>query len=376
MNVYLDNGATTRPDDAVIETVSSSMREAYGNPSSVHSAGQQAAAKVEAAREILAGGLNAHPREIIFTSGGTESDNLAILGYARANRNRGRHIITTNIEHHGVLHPCEQLEREGFEVTYLPVDEAGSVNVRQVKDALREDTILVSVMYANNEIGTIQPIKEIGEVVRKKGAAFHVDAVQAFGKQELDVERLNVTLLSASAHKCHGPKGVGLLYIKSGTRLSPVLFGGGQEHNLRSGTVNATLIAGFGKAAELMWEGRAEREEQIAKLRDYFVQRVENEIPGAELNGSRERRMPENANFSFKGAASDALLYAMDLRGVCLSVGSACAAGSIEPTHVISAIGKADFGASARFTLSKYTTKEELDYTVDALKEVLARLRA
>lgn len=375
MKVYLDNAATTKIDDTVLEELNFCLKEIYGNPSSVHSMGQAAAAKVENAREICAEAIHCRPDEIIFTGGGTEADNMAIIGYAKANGQKGRHIITTSIEHHAVLNSCRQLEKEGFDVTYLPVNAEGIIDVGMVVDAIRDDTILISIMYANNEIGTIQPIKEIGEIAGGKKIAFHSDAVQSFGKTEIDIKQLNLDMMSVSAHKLHGPKGVGFLYLRNGIKMNPVILGGSQERNFRAGTINAPLISALAATVQISLNGMEERENEIRSLRDYFINRILNEIDDVILNGSLECRISENANFSFKGIKSDALLYAMDLQGVCISAGSACTAGSIETSHVIKAIGREGCGASARFTLSKYTTKDELDYTIGVLKKVVENCR-
>ncbi len=375
MKVYLDNAATTKIDDTVLEELNSCLKEIYGNPSSVHSMGQAAAAKVENAREICAEAIHCRPGEIIFTGGGTEADNMAVMGYAKANRQKGRHIITTSIEHHAVLNSCRQLEKEGFEVTYLPVSDEGVIDIKILKDAIKDDTILISIMHANNEIGTIQPIREIGEIAREKKIAFHSDAVQTFGKIDIDTGKLNLDMMSISAHKLHGPKGVGFLYIRNGIKINPVIIGGSQERNFRAGTMNAPLIAALAITVQLSLNEMEERKDEIKSLRDQFINRVLNEIDDVIINGSIKNRISENANFSFKGIKSDALLYAMDLQGVCISAGSACTAGSIETSHVIKAIGKEGCGASARFTFSKYTTQDELDYTVDVLKKVVRSCR-
>lgn len=375
MKVYLDNAATTRPDPLVIEAVSEAMNSDWGNASSVHSAGQRAAGLVEAARDTAAGAIGSRANEIIFTSGATEADNIALLGFARANAKRGRHIITTNVEHHAVLNSLKYLSENGFEVTYLPVDGEGLISAEDAARAIRPDTILISVMHVNNELGTIMPIREIGQLASSRGVAFHVDAAQSMGKLPIDVARDHIDLLSVSAHKFHGPKGIGFLYAKSSVRLEPVMFGGEQETRLRSGTIASELIAGMGRAIELSLEDMEQRETKIRSLRDYFIARVLSEIPSVRLNGSLESRSAENANFWIGGVATDKLLYGMDMEGVCFSAGSACSAGSIEPSYVTAAIGRAVGGASARFSLSKYTSKEELDYTVEALCRVVGRLR-
>ena len=378
MRVYLDNAATTRPYDEVREIVDEYNDKFYANASSLHSFGREARKGIEWAREEIAGLINASPREIIFTSGATESDNWAIRGAAYHNKNKGKHIITSAIEHHAVLHTCSQLEKEGFDVTYLPVDSDGNISIRELKDAIRDDTILISIMAANNEIGTIEPIKEIGEVARKKGILFHTDAVQAVGKMDIDVEKMNIDLLSMSAHKIHGPKGVGFLYINKKVILDVFMQGGGQERALRAGTYNAPSIAGFGKAVEITKKTMNEDTEYIKELRDYFIDDILKNVPDTILNGSREHRLCNNINFTFKGIEGEAFLYALDLEGIACSTGSACTADSGSESHVIDALGdsnKFEIGASVRFSLSKFNTKEEIDYTMEVLKRTVERLR-
>ncbi|WP_294466822.1 cysteine desulfurase family protein [uncultured Anaerofustis sp.] len=378
MRVYLDNAATTRPYDEVREIVDEYNDKFYANASSLHSFGREARKGIEWAREEIAGLINASPREIIFTSGATESDNWAIRGAAYHNKNKGKHIITSAIEHHAVLHTCSQLEKEGFDVTYLPVDSDGNISIRELKDAIRDDTILISIMAANNEIGTIEPIKEIGEVARKKGILFHTDAVQAVGKMDIDVEKMNIDLLSMSAHKIHGPKGVGFLYINKKVILDVFMQGGGQERALRAGTYNAPSIAGFGKAVEITKKTMNQDTEYIKELRDYFIDDILKNVPDTILNGSREHRLCNNINFTFKGIEGEAFLYALDLEGIACSTGSACTADSGSESHVIDALGdsnKFEIGASVRFSLSKFNTKEEIDYTMEVLKRTVERLR-
>lgn len=378
MRVYLDNAATTRPYDEVREIVDEYNDKFYANASSLHSFGREARKGIEWAREEIAGLINASPREIIFTSGATESDNWAIRGAAYHNKNKGKHIITSAIEHHAVLHTCSQLEKEGFDITYLPVDSDGNISIRELKDAIRDDTILISIMAANNEIGTIEPIKEIGEVARKKGILFHTDAVQSLGKMDIDVEKMNIDLLSMSAHKIHGPKGVGFLYINKKVILDVFMQGGGQERALRAGTYNAPSIAGFGKAVEITKKTMNQDTEYIKELRDYFIDDILNNVPDTILNGSREHRLCNNINFTFKGIEGEAFLYALDLEGIACSTGSACTADSGSESHVIDALGdsnKFEIGASVRFSLSKFNTKEEIDYTMEVLKRTVERLR-
>ena len=349
MRVYLDNAATTRPYNEVREIVDEYNDKYYANASSLHSFGREARKGIEWAREEIAGLINASPREIIFTSGATESDNWAIRGAAYHNKNKGRHIITSAIEHHAVLHTCSQLEKEGFDVTYLPVDSDGNINIRELKDAIREDTILISIMAANNEIGTIEPIKEIGEIAGKKGILFHTDAVQAVGKMDIDVDKMNIDLLSMSAHKIHGPKGVGFLYINKKVILDVFMQGGGQERALRAGTYNAPSIAGFGKAVEIMKKSMSDDVKYIEKLRDYFIDDILKNVPDTILNGSREHRLCNNINFTFKGIEGEAFLYALDLEGIACSTGSACTADSGSESHVIDALGDSNkFEVGAR----------------------------
>ena len=375
MRVYLDNAATTKVDSNVAQIIAHNLTDNYANPSSLHLFAQDAQRELEFAREVCADSINAKASEIYFTASATISDNIAIIGVARANKDKGKHIITTSIEHHAVLNSCIALENEGFEVTYLPVDSEGLISIRELKDAIRKDTILISIMYVNNEIGTVQPIKEIGEIARKKGIIFHSDAVQAYLKIPIDVVEMNIDLLSVSAHKVHGPKGCGFLYKSSKVKAKPVIHGGEQERGLSSGTINSPLIAGFRVAVENGLCGMLEREDEIKKLRDYLIDRVVGEIDGVSVNGSLRYRVSSNANFMFDGVKTDALLYAMDLKNIAISAGSACTVGTVEVSHVIKALGKNEAFASARFTLSKFTTKEEIDYTVDTLKEVVKRLR-
>ena len=378
MRVYLDNAATTRPYNDVIDIINEYNTEHYGNASSLHSFGREARKGIEWAREEIANLINASAREILFTSGATESDNWAIRGAAYHNIEKGKHIITSAIEHHAVLHTCKQLEKEGFEVTYLPVDSEGNINLRDLKDAIREDTILISIMAANNEIGTIEPIKEIGEIARKKGILFHTDAVQAIGKMDIDVEKMNIDMLSMSAHKIHGPKGIGFLYINKKVRIDVFMQGGGQERALRAGTYNAPCIAGMGKAVEITKANMEKNIPYMKELRDYFIDEILKDVPDTILNGSREKRLCNNINFTFKGIEGEALLYALDLKGIACSTGSACTADSGSESHVIDALGdnnKFEIGASVRFSLSEFNTKEEVNYTIAVLKDTIKKLR-
>lgn len=375
MKVYLDNGATTMVDKEVGKAMQPYFIEIYGNASSLHKSGQEAKKALEQSREIIAKRINALPEEIIFTSGGTESDNLAIKGVAYALKDRGNHIITTKIEHHAVENTCRALEREGFKVTWLDVDKDGFIGLGQLKNSITEKTILVSIIHGNNEIGTIQDIEAIGKICKEKNVYFHTDAVQSFTKTEIDVKKQNITLASFSAHKLHGPKGIGALYIKKGAKIKKLSDGGSQESNLRAGTESIHSIVGFAKAVELAKEEDCKKME---KLRDYFIERVEKEIPEVILNGSREKRLCNNANITFKYIEGEALLIKLDDEGIAVSTGSACSSRDLKPSHVLIAIGlhHAMAHGSIRFTLSKYTTKEELDYTLKSLKEAVAELRS
>lgn len=383
MKVYLDNSATTPVAPEVIEAMLPYFSVEMGNAQSVHSFGQRAKAAVEGARREVAALINAAPNEIVFVSGGTEADNLAVRGVAEAHRDYGRHIITTRIEHPAVLATCEALETSGFRVTYLPVSRQGLVSVDDVQQAINDDTILISVMLANNETGTIQPIEEIASVVveaRARGLDhlhLHTDAVQAVGKTPVDVKRLGVDLLSLSAHKLHGPKGIGALYVRKGTRLAKMLYGGRHERDRRAGTENVPGMVGLGRAAELARTELDERMSRMRELRDYLEKRVMSLIPNVRVNGDTEQRVPNISNLSFSGVDGESLLIALDLKGVAVSTGSACASGSLEPSHVLQALGltREDIRGSLRFSLSAYTTRDEVDYAVSVLAETVARLR-
>ncbi len=377
--IYLDHAATTPVKPQVLEAMLPYFTERFGNPSSIYSYGREASRALQDARERVAAVLNCDPREVIFTSGGTESDNLAIKGVAWHARlhNRGNHIITTAIEHHAVLHSCQYLEKFGFEVTYLPVDKYGLVSLSDVEAAIRPDTVLISVMYANNEIGTVEPIEEIGSLARERGIAFHTDAVQAAGYLDLDVRKLKVDLLSLSAHKFYGPKGVGVLYVRKGT---PILYqqqGGSQEMNRRAGTENVPGIVGTGVALELAYRCRDEEVRHARELRDRLIEGIMRRIPFAYLTGHPELRLPNNASFCIEFVESEGLLLSLDLKGICASSGSACTSGSIEPSHVLRAIGVPAPLAhgSLRLTVGSDNTAEEIDYTLAVLEEVVERLR-
>ena len=374
MKVYLDNGATTMLDKEVEKTMRMYFTKNYGNASSLHTFGQEAKRALESSREIIAKRINAEPREIVFTSGGTESDNLAIKGIAYANKEKGNHIITTRIEHHAVEHSCRSLEKEGFKVTWLDVDKDGFISLEQLKDSITEKTILVSIIHANNEIGTIQDIDAIGKICKDRNITFHIDAVQSFTKVPIDVKKQEITLASFSAHKIHGPKGVGALYIRKGTAIEKLADGGSHEFNLRAGTENIPGIAGFAKAVEVSKEEDCRK---MAELRDYLIQNVEKDIPEIKLNGSRDKRLCSNANITFKYIEGEALLLKLDDKGIAVSTGSACSSKELRPSHVLTAIGlhPAIAHGSIRFTLSKYTTKDEIDYTLKNLKKAVIDLR-
>ena len=383
MKVYLDNSATTAMAAEVIEAMSPYFSDEMGNAQSVHSFGQRAKAAVEKARREVAALINASPSEIVFVSGGTEADNLAVRGIAEAHRNYGRHVITTKIEHPAVLATCESLEGAGYRVTYLPVSRSGLVSIGDVRQAISDDTILISVMLANNETGTIQPIEEIASVVaeaRRRGLDhlhFHTDAVQAIGKISVDVNRLGVDLLSLSGHKIHGPKGIGALYVRKGTRLTKLLYGGHHERDRRAGTENVPGIVGLGRAAELARTQLDERMKRMRELRDYLEQEATSRFPDVRVNGDRQQRVPNVSNVSFGGIDGESLLIALDLKGIAVSTGSACASGSLEPSHVLQALGltRDEVRGSLRFSLGAYTTREEIDYAVSVLAQTVARLR-
>lgn len=375
--IYLDHASTTPVRPEVVEAMMPFFTEQFGNPSSIYPLGQEASDAVAAARETLASVIGAKPREIFFTSGGTESDNWAIKGFARANAVKGKHLITSAIEHHAVLHTCEALEREGFEVTYLPVDEHGLVSVEDFKAALRPDTILASIMFANNEIGVIEPIAELAAAAHEAGVTFHTDAVQAFGHEPIDVDDMGIDMLSASSHKIYGPKGVGLLYVRKGVKLQNLIDGGQQERGKRGSTENVPGIVGFAKAAELAVADLAPEHDRQLALRDHAIKRILAEIPSAKLNGSWESRLANNVNFSFEFIEGEGMLLQLAARGICVSSGSACTSGSLDPSHVLLAIGLPHEIAhgSLRMTIGRDTTQEDVDFAVDSLKTTLENLR-
>ena len=375
--IYLDNAATTKVNKKVLESMMPYFSEIYCNPSAAYSFATKGRIAIEEARNHAAKLIGASDMEIYFTSGGSESDNWAIKAVAESFSDKGKHIITTKIEHHAVLHTCEYLERHGFDITYLNVDSDGKVRLDELKKSIREDTILISVMTANNEIGTIQPVAEIGKIAHEKGILFHTDAVQAYGHIPINVDEMNIDLLSASGHKFNGPKGVGIMYIRKGVKIRSFIHGGSQERGRRAGTYNVPGIAGLGTAAKLAMENMAKRAEKEKELRDYFIDRISAEIPYTVLNGHREDRLPNNINFCFRFVEGESVLIMLDQAGICASSGSACTSGAIDPSHVLRAIGLSDEMAheSLRLTLSYENTKEEIDTVVGELKRIVERLR-
>ena len=378
MKVYLDHAATTYTDPEVFEAMKPYFCEVFGNASSLHGFGREAARAVDKARGQVAAALGCKPSEVYFTSGGTESDNWALKGIMHAHTDKGRHLITSKIEHHAVLHACEQLEKEGFEVTYVDVDENGKIRMDQLEAAIRPDTVLVSVMAANNEVGTVQPIGEIAKLCKAKGALFHTDAVQAVGSLPLNVSEQGIDLLSLSAHKFYGPKGVGALIVRNGVRLDKLIIGGAQERSMRGGTTNTPGIVGLGEAIARAVGGMEENNAHVKSLRDHFIERVQKEIPDLRLNGHLTDRLPNNVNFSFEYVEGESSLMTLDLKGIAVSSGSACTSGSLDPSHVLLAMGVPVELAhgSIRFTFGRRNTLEETDYTVEVLKETLQNLRA
>ena len=375
--VYLDYSATTPVKEEVVREMLPFFTERYGNPSSLYSVGLDAKAGLDEARARVAGLINAEPKEIFFTSCGTESDNWVLEGTANALKNKGRHIITSRIEHHAILHTCEYLEKLGFEITYLDVDGDGFVSPEALDKAIRKDTILVSIMMVNNEIGTIEPIKELAAVAKAHGVLFHTDAVQGLGNVPIDVKDLGVDFLSMSAHKIYGPKGVGALYMRKGVRITNFMHGGAQETKRRAGTENLAGIAGFGKAAELAAANLEQHIEHSTKLRNYFWEQIEANISGVTLNGSREKRHPGNLNVSFDYIEGESILLMLDAFGISISTGSACSSKSLVPSHVLEAIGISitKMNGTVRFTVGDFTTKEDIDYVVETLVKVVSRLR-
>lgn len=375
--VYLDFAATTPTKKEVLDEMIPYFTESFGNPSSIYEIARINKSAIDKSRDRVAKVLNCDPSEVYFTGSGTEADNWAIKGIAEAYKTKGNHIITTQIEHHAVLHTCQYLEKNGYEVTYLPVDEFGLVSAEDVKNAIKDNTILITIMYANNEIGTVQPIKEIGEVAKDNGIVFHTDAVQAVGSVDLDVKDLNVDLLALSAHKIYGPKGIGVLYIRKGVRIRPLIHGGAQEKRRRAGTENVPAIVGLGKAMELAAEKRAESNKRIIALRDKLINGILDTIPNVRLNGHPEKRLAGNVNFSFEFIEGESLLISLDMYGIYASSGSACTSGSLDPSHVLLAIGLPHGIAhgSLRMTIGDQTTEENIDYVLEVLPQIVQRLR-
>ena len=376
--IYLDNAATTPMDSEVLESMLPFMREQYGNPSAIYSMGSSAKKTVNQAKRRIAAILNAKQEEIFFTAGGTEADNWALKMVMETYRYKGRHLITTAIEHHAILHTCRYLETQGVEVTYLGVDEDGVIDLEELKQAIRPDTVLISVMFANNEVGTVEPIREIGEIARERGILFHTDAVQAFGQVPIDTEEMHIDLLSASGHKINGPKGVGFLYIRSGLELHSMLHGGAQESGRRAGTENVPGIAGMAVAAQKAADNMKTKGAAEMKLRDYLIDKIEREIPYCRLNGHRTKRLPGNVNFSFRFIQGESLVLMLDRKGICASSGSACTSGELNPSHVLLALGRNEEEAEGalRITLSEKNSMEEMEFVVECLKEAVQKLRS
>lgn len=375
--IYLDNAATTKTSQEVVDAMLPYFIENYGNASSIYEVGQRSKEAITTAREKIAKVLGAKTEEIYFTAGGSEADNWALKAAFEAYSQKGKHIITTKIEHHAILHTCEYLEKKGAEITYLDVDENGLVNLDELQKAIRPETILISIMFANNEIGTIEPIKEIGMIAKEHGVLFHTDAVQAFGQVPIDVDEMNIDMLSSSAHKINGPKGIGFLYIRKGVKIRSFVHGGAQERKRRAGTENVPGIVGYGVAAKRAAETMEVRTAKERELRDYFIDRVLKEIPYVKLNGDPVKRLPNNINLSFRFVEGESLLIMLDMKGIAASSGSACTSGSLDPSHVLLAIGLPHEIAhgSLRLTLGEDTTKEDLDYTLEQLKEIIGKLR-
>ena len=375
--IYLDNAATTKTSREVVEAMLPYFSEYYGNPSSIYDFAQKSKEAVTKAREIIADSLGVKSNEIYFTAGGSEADNWALVAAAEAYEAKGKHIITSKIEHHAILHTCEYLEKRGYEVTYLDVDENGVVKLDELKKAIRPDTILISIMFANNEIGTIEPIKEIGAIAKEHGILFHTDAVQAYGHVPISADEYNIDMLSASGHKINGPKGIGFLYIRKGVKIRSFIHGGAQERRRRAGTENVPGIVGFGKAVQLAMDEMEERTKKEVEMREYLMEKVLREVPFTRINGSRTSRLPNNINFAFQFIEGESLLIKLDMAGICGSSGSACTSGSLDPSHVLLAIGLPHEIAhgSLRLTLSEENTMEEMDITADKIKEIVAYLR-
>lgn len=375
--IYLDNAATTKTAPEVVDAMLPYFSEYYGNASTIYSLGAESKKAMDHARQTIADSLGAKPEEIYFTAGGSESDNWALKATAEAYASKGKHIITTKIEHHAILHTCEYLEKRGFEITYLNVDRDGLISLDELKAAIRPDTILISVMFANNEIGTIEPIAEIGEIAKEHGVLFHTDAVQAYAQVPINVDEMHIDMLSASGHKLNGPKGIGFLYIRKGVKIRSFVHGGAQERSRRAGTENIPGIVGLGAAVERAMRIMDTKTRKEIELRDYLIGRLENEIPYCWLNGHRTKRLPNNINFSFLFIEGESMLIMLDMKGICASSGSACTSGSLDPSHVLLAIGlkHEEAHGSLRLTLSEESTKEEMDIVAEEVKKIVQRLR-
>ena len=375
--IYLDNAATTKTAPEVVDAMLPYFGEYYGNASTIYSLGAESKKAMDHARQTIADSLGAKPEEIYFTAGGSESDNWALKATAEAYASKGKHIITTKIEHHAILHTCEYLEKRGFEITYLNVDRDGLISLDELKAAIRPDTILISVMFANNEIGTIEPIAEIGEIAKEHGVLFHTDAVQAYAQVPINVDEMHIDMLSASGHKLNGPKGIGFLYIRKGVKIRSFVHGGAQERSRRAGTENIPGIVGLGAAVERAMRIMDSKTRKEIELRDYLIGRLENEIPHCWLNGHRTKRLPNNINFSFLFIEGESMLIMLDMKGICASSGSACTSGSLDPSHVLLAIGlkHEEAHGSLRLTLSEDSTKEEMDIVAEEVKKIVQRLR-
>ncbi len=375
--IYMDNAATTAVKKEVLDEMMPYFSELYGNPSSIYELGRKSKSAIEEARQKIAKAIGAKEREIFFTGSGSEADNWAIKGIAYANKDKGNHIITTKIEHHAILHTCEYLEKNGFEVTYLDVDEYGLIDLEQLKSSIKENTILVSIMFANNEIGTIQPIEEIGSIAKKSGIYFHTDAVQAIGHVKIDVNTMNIDMLSMAAHKFYGPKGIGAFYIRQGTKIDSLISGGAQERKRRAGTENVPYIVGMGKAIEIAYKDMEKSNEKLTSLRNSLIEKINANVPYVKLNGHPEKRLPGNVNFSFRFIEGESLLLSLDMVGIAASSGSACTSGSLDPSHVMLSIGLTHEVAhgSLRLSLGDFNTEEEIDYVVENLVTIVDRLR-
>ena len=375
--IYLDNAATTKTAPEVVDAMLPYFSEYYGNASTIYSLGAESKKAMDHARQTIADSLGAKPEEIYFTAGGSESDNWALKATAEAYASKGKHIITTKIEHHAILHTCEYLEKRGFEITYLNVDRDGLISLDELKAAIRPDTILISVMFANNEIGNIEPIAEIGEIAKEHGVLFHTDAVQAYAQVPINVDEMHIDMLSASGHKLNGPKGIGFLYIRKGVKIRSFVHGGAQERSRRAGTENIPGIVGLGAAVERAMRIMDTKTRKEIELRDYLIGRLENEIPHCWLNGHRTKRLPNNINFSFLFIEGESMLIMLDMKGICASSGSACTSGSLDPSHVLLAIGlkHEEAHGSLRLTLSEESTKEEMDIVAEEVKKIVQRLR-